>query len=326
MAKRPLVLVPGAAGFIGYHTVLELLRNGYRVVGLDNLNDYYDVRLKKYRMGLLKNEKGFIFHKADIEKTEALKAIFKEYRPQAVINLAARAGVRKSLENPRIYCTTNILGVLNLLEMCRQFKVKKFILASTSSLYAGGQMPFSERLAVNTPISPYAATKKSAEAMAYTYHFLYDIDVTVLRYFTVYGPMGRPDMSYFRFIQAMQEGRSIEVFGDGAQSRDFTYVVDIAAGTVAALKKVGHEVVNLGSDKPYPLTEMITLIEKALGKTSTSKHQAFPKVDMRDTWANIDKAKELLGWQPQTSLKEGIDKTVQWHLQEQSWLSHLKKV
>ncbi len=325
MAKKPVVLVPGAAGFIGYHTVLELLRQGCSVVGLDNFNDYYDVRLKRYRLALLKKEKDFIFYKADIEKAQALEPIFKKHQTAAVINLAARAGVRKSLENPKVYCTTNILGVLNLLEICRTYKVKKFILASTSSLYAGGKMPFSEALPVNTPISPYAATKKSAEMMAYTYHYLYGIDVTVLRYFTVYGPMGRPDMSYFRFIQAMQDGKPIDVFGDGAQSRDFTFVEDIAAGTVAALKPVGYEVINLGSDKPYRLNQMIALIEKSMGKTTKSKHQAFPKVDMRDTWANIDKAKDILGWMPKTTLEQGIEQTVQWHVSQQHWLKDLKR-
>ena len=195
-----IILVTGAAGFIGSKVSEMLLESGYNVIGIDNLNDYYDIKLKLWRLDNLKDN-NFKFYRTDIENYDDLNAIFQEYSPEAVINLAARAGVRYSLENPFIYLSTNAGGTLNLLELCKEYNVPKFILASTSSLYAGQKMPFKEGLPVNTPISPYAASKKSAEAMAYTYHYLYGIDVTILRYFTVYGPGGRPDMSIFRFIK-----------------------------------------------------------------------------------------------------------------------------
>ena len=240
------ILLTGAAGFIAARTGELLLQKGFRVEGLDNMNDYYDVRLKRYRLGRLKAHRNFSFHLCDIEDRPALGRIFKKHRFDAVLNLAARAGVRYSLVDPYVYMTTNAEGTLNLLERCREHGVKKFILASTSSLYAGQKLPFKESLAVSTPISPYAASKKAAEEMAYVYHYLYGIDVTILRYFTVYGPAGRPDMSPFRFIKWIAEGTPIRLYGDGSQSRDFTYVDDIARGTVLALKKTGYKIINLG--------------------------------------------------------------------------------
>jgi len=247
------ILVTGAAGFIGSKVSEFLLADGHTVVGLDNLNDAYDVRLKEWRLGQLKGKHGFEFHRLDITDRTALRKLFtnresdqpnkrdkldQPNRPfEAVINLAARAGVRQSVENPWIYFEANVTGTLNLLELCREFGIKKFVLASTSSLYgANDTRPFREDANTDGPLSPYAASKKSAEALCYSYHYLYGIDVTALRYFTVYGPAGRPDMSLFRFVQWISEGRPVIVFGDGRQSRDFTYVDDIARGTVAALK------------------------------------------------------------------------------------------
>jgi UDP-glucuronate 4-epimerase len=256
------LLVTGCAGFIGWKVSEKLLNKGHEVVGVDNLNDYYDVKLKFYRLELLKKYKNFKFYKVDIENYQSLMEIFQENKFDAVINEAARAGVRYSLENPFIYITTNVYGTLNLLELCRKYNVPKFVLASTSSLYAGQPMPFKEDLPVNTPISPYAASKKSAEVIAYTYNYHYGIDVSVVRYFTVYGPAGRPDMSIFRFIKWIMEDRPIEVFGDGTQSRDFTYVDDIAEGTILALKPVGYEIINLGGNNPHELTEIIKLNRK----------------------------------------------------------------
>ena len=246
-------LVTGAAGFIASQVCSQLLDQGDQVVGVDNLNDYYDVRLKDRRLQQLQNHRNaqnFGFEKLDIENQEGLKSLFKnESSFDAVINLAARAGVRYSMENPHVYLSTNAEGTLNLLECMRINGCKKFVLASTSSLYAGQKMPFTEDLAVNEPLSPYAASKKAGELMAYSYHKLYQMDVSVVRYFTVFGPAGRPDMSIFRFIKWIDEGVPIEMFGDGSQSRDFTYVDDIASGTIAALQHVGFEIINLGGWK-----------------------------------------------------------------------------
>jgi nucleoside-diphosphate-sugar epimerase len=306
------ILLTGAAGFIGSKVSEMLLKKGYQVVGLDNLNNYYDIRLKLWRLDHLKQDTHFLFYKIDIEKYEKLKSIFQLNQFDAVINLAARAGVRYSLENPFIYISTNVIGHLNLIELSKEYNIKKYILASTSSLYAGQEVPFSEDLPVNTPISPYAASKKAAEVMAYTYHYLYGLDVTILRYFTVYGPAGRPDMATFRFIKWIMEGIPLEIYGDGSQARDFTYLDDIVEGTVKALKPVGYEIINLGNNHPYQLSEAISLIEKYTKRKAEFKYKEFHKTDMKRTWADIGKAKNLLDWQPQVGLEEGIQRTVDW--------------
>ena len=318
------ILVTGAAGFIGSKVSEMLLEDGCDVIGVDNLNDYYDVKLKLWRLNNLKKNGNFKFYQTDIENFGDLKSIFQEHSPEAVINLAARAGVRYSLVNPFIYLSTNSGGCLNLLELCRQYKVPKFILASTSSLYAGQKMPFKEDLPVNTPISPYAASKKAAESMAYTYHYLYGIDITILRYFTVYGPAGRPDMSPFRFIKWIMEGSPLEVFGDGSQQRDFTYIDDIARGTIKALEPLGYEIINLGGNKPYRLNESIKLMEKYIGRKAKCNYKEFQKADMKATWADIDKAKKLLDWQPKVSLEEGIKRTVIWTKDNWEWVQNIK--
>ena len=321
------VFLTGAAGFIGSKTAQVLLNLDHRVVGVDNMNTYYDVTLKRHRLAQLKKRgKNFSFYKADIENPGALSIIFKKYKFDAVVNLAARAGVRSSLSDPQVYFTTNTLGTLNLLELCKAHKIKKFVLASTSSLYAGQKMPFKESLAVNTPISPYAASKKAAELTCYTYHFHYDIDTTVVRYFTVYGPAGRPDMSVFRFIKWIDEGKTLDLFGDGLQSRDFTYIDDIALGTVKAIGKVGgFEIINLGGGhKPQTLNYVIELIEQYLGKKAKIKQFAFPKADIKATWADISKAKKILGWSPTVELEEGIKHSVEWYLENRNWLKDVK--
>ena len=308
------VLLTGAAGFIGSKTAEKLLAQGVEVVGIDNLNDYYEVSLKKERLSQLQNDK-FHFHEMDIENKEALKKLFSEHHFDVVFNLAARAGVRYSMENPDIYMSTNAVGSLNLLECMRAHKVKKFVLASTSSLYAGQAMPFKEELPVNTPISPYAASKKAAEVMAYTYHYLYGIDVSVVRYFTVYGPAGRPDMSPYIFADRLLKGEELPVFGDGTQSRDFTYVDDIAEGTILAAKPLGYEIINLGGgNNPHTLLEMIALLENFSGKKAKLNLGERVKADMDVTWADISKAKKLLGWEPKIGFEQGMERLMKWHL------------
>ncbi|MGA1862804.1 SDR family NAD(P)-dependent oxidoreductase [Deferribacter thermophilus] len=318
------ILLTGAAGFIGYFTAKKLLKDGHKVIGVDNLNDYYDVRLKEYRKNeLIKNE-NFQFYKLDISNYDSLSVLFQNHKFDAIINLAARAGVRYSIENPFVYFETNSTGTLNLLELAKDYDVKKFVLASTSSLYAGQEMPFTEDKPVNTPISPYAASKKSAEVTAYTYHYFYGIDVSVVRYFTVYGPAGRPDMSVFKFISQIYKEEPIIVYGDGSQSRDFTYVEDIADGTVKALKEVGYEIINLGNNNPNKLIDMIHLVEQLLGKKAKIINKDFHKADMMATWADITKAKKILGWAPKVDLKTGLENTVNWFLENKDFAFDIK--
>ena len=319
------VLVTGCAGFIAARVSELLLARGDHVLGIDNLNDYYDVELKQYRLRRLREHANFAFQAVDIESHASLANVFHQGEFDAVVNLAARAGVRYSMENPHVYLTTNANGSLNLLELMRRHGTKKFVLASTSSLYAGQTMPFVETLPVNTPISPYAATKKAAEVLAFTYHHLYDIDVTVLRYFTVYGPAGRPDMSIFRFIQQIDRGQPIQVFGDGQQSRDFTYVDDIARGTMAAITPCGYEIINLGGGRqPVTIAEIISELEKLLGKKAIVKHRPPHDADMASTWADVTKAGQLLNWQPQISLAEGLKATVNWYVEHLPWSASIQ--
>lgn len=319
------ILLTGVAGFIANRTAQFLLDQGHHVIGVDNMNDYYDITLKKHRLEQIQEHPNFKFYSYDIENYNDIESLFKQYQFDAVLNLAARAGVRYSLINPHVYMTTNANATLNLLELMRHHQVKKMVLASTSSLYAGQPMPFLESLPVNTPISPYAASKKAAEMMCYSYAYQYDLDISVVRYFTVYGPAGRPDMSIFRFIKWIDEGQEIELFGDGTQARDFTYIDDIAKGTIAAMKPVGFEVMNLGGGKnPISINYTIEFAEKYLGKTAKIKNLPFHKADIMETWANIDKAEKILGWTPQVSLDEGLTKTLDWYVQNCEWLKNVK--
>lgn len=323
MAKT--VIITGAAGFIAWKTCEKFLKNGYNIIGIDNMNDYYDIRLKEYRVQQLSKNPNFKFYRIDIENLSQLEEIFKAYNIDKIINLAARAGVRYSLENPHVYLSTNTEGTLNLLQLMIKYKIKKMVLASTSSLYAGQKMPFKEELPVNTPISPYAATKKAAELLCYTYHFLYGLDISIVRYFTVYGPCGRPDMSIFRFIKWIDEDIPIELFGDGTQSRDFTYIDDIAEGTFKASKDLGYEIINLGGGKnPVSMNYIISLIEKALGKKAKINKKPFHKADMLSTWADIDKAGRILQWKPETGVEEGLKRTIEWYSDNKDWLSDIR--
>lgn len=314
-------LLSGAAGFIASRVADILLDRGDRVIGMDSLNDAYDPRLKHFRLKSLLGREGFTFLEGDITDRAFIDKTFADASAiDAVINLAARAGVRQSVENPWVYVDTNTTGTLNLLEACCNSNVKKFLLASTSSLYGkDNEVPYSEDANTNKPLSPYAASKKAAEALCYTYHHLYGIDVTVYRYFTVFGPSGRPDMSIFRFIQWISEERPVLIYGDGQQSRDFTFVDDIARGTVAGLKPLGYEVINLGSDEPVILMNSLHLVEKYVGKKAQIVYREMHRADVTRTWASISKARELLGWEPQVSHEEGVRLAVEWYQQNRDW-------
>ena len=325
------VLVTGTAGFIASRVSKLLLDQGVEVFGLDNLNDAYDIRMKRHRLASLEGREGFTFVEADIENLYELEPVFSANRFDAIFNLAARAGVRYSIEDPHVYLRSNAQGALNLMELMHRHGCGKLVLASTSSLYAGQPMPFREDLPVEKPLSPYAASKKAAEVLSYTYHHLYGIDVSILRYFTVYGPAGRPDMAPFRFIKWIHEGTPITVFGDGSQTRDFTYVDDIARGTLLAGKpmgeggKAGHEVINLGGGKtPISLLDFIGKIEDRLGKKAEIVWQPMSASEMQDTAADIAKAKTMLGWEPEIDLDKGLDATVAWYLENQDWAGGVK--
>ena len=318
-------LITGTAGFIAARVAELLLLAGHEVSGVDNLNDAYDVRLKHWRLTRLTALVGFRFQQLDISDRQALAEYWRgKPRVDAVINLAARAGVRPSVDNPWVYLDTNLTGTLNLLECCRHAGVPKFVLASSSSVYgASSEMPYREGTNTDQPLSPYAASKKAAETLCYTYHCLHGIDISVLRYFTVFGPAGRPDMSPFRFVQWISEGRPVVVFGDGRQRRDFTYVDDIAAGTIASLRPLGYAIINLGSDHPVALMEIIRLIEGLTGRAAQLEFRPAHAADVPATWADIRRAGELLAWKPETSLETGFASLVAWYQANQSWASQI---
>ncbi|WOO42909.1 SDR family NAD(P)-dependent oxidoreductase [Rubellicoccus peritrichatus] len=319
-------LVTGAAGFIGSETSRMLLERGDSVLGLDSMNNYYDVRLKEHRLESLKRYPAFSFIEAEVEDAEKVHAIFQNSeRFTAVYHLAARAGVRYSVARPDLYAASNLCGVINVMESMRSHDVQKIVLASTSSLYADERMPFNEEAATNKPRSPYAASKKAAETMAYAYHHLHGLDISILRYFTVYGPAGRPDMAPLRFVRWIDEGHPITMYGDGTQGRDFTYVSDIARGTVLAEKKLGYEIINLGhGTQPVELREFISVIEDILGKKAVIDEKPFIAADMKDTWADITKAKSLLDWEPKVKLYAGLEKTVSWYRDNYYWIKEVK--
>ena len=312
-------LVTGAAGFIGARTSQMLLEQGHSVVGIDNMNDAYDPRMKEYRLRNLQANKGFSFHKADISEKPVID-LFRNDKFDGVIHLAARAGVRFSVENPWVFLESNVLGTLNMLEVCRQFGCKKIVMASTSSIYGENPpYPTPETASSSEPLQPYAASKKGAEALTHSYHHLYDIDVTIVRYFTVYGPAGRPDLAMFRFVQWITEGQPVRINGDGTQSRGFTYIDDIVRGTIAALKPVGYEIVNLGGHEVITINGLVELIEELTGKKADVKYGPPNLADMFTNWADVSKAREMLGWQPQVTLKEGVGHLIDWYNQERGW-------
>jgi len=324
-----VILVTGCAGFIGWRVTECALRGGHVVIGVDNLNDAYDTRMKEWRLKELEGKPGFTFQHEDIADRAGLDRVFTACHStgsfDGVIHLAARAGVRQSVVDPWIYYETNVTGTLNLLEECRRHEVDRLVMASTSSLYGvRNPRPFREDANTDGPLSPYAASKKAAEALVYTYHHLHGLNATVLRYFTVYGPAGRPDMSVFRFIKWISEGQPVAVYGDGSQERDFTYVDDVAEGTLAALNLTGFDVINLGGDSPIRLSEMLRLVEELVGRKASVEYGPPAPADMPATWADIEKARRLLGWEPKTTFEEGLRRTVDWYREHRSWARELE--
>lgn len=330
------ILVTGAAGFIGYHVTLQLLARGDEVVGLDNLNDYYDVSLKESRLNNLQNTKhakAFAFVKADISDQEAVEAVFEKHKFTKVINLAAQAGVRYSLENPHAYIDSNIVGFTNILEGCRHHQVEHLVYASSSSVYGANEnMPFSVHHNVDHPLSLYAATKKANELMAHTYSNLYDLPTTGLRFFTVYGPWGRPDMALFLFTKAILEGKPIDVFNYGKHRRDFTFIDDIVEGVIRtmdhtaerndswqashpdpATSKAPYRLYNIGSNNPVELMRYIEILEKNLGKVAEKNLLPLQPGDVPATFADVDALIEDVGYKPATPIENGIEKFVNWY-------------
>ena len=319
-------LVTGVAGFIAARVAEMLLDAGHSVVGIDNMNTAYDVRMKEYRLKQLEGRDGFSFHRIDISHWDDIERLSLNIdQLDAVINLAARAGVRASVENPWVYVDTNVNGTLNLLELCQRMGIPKFILASTSSIYgADAPLPTPEDADSARPLQAYAASKKGAEAMAHAYHYLYDIDVSIVRFFTVYGPAGRPDMSVFRFIRWITEGETLQLNGDGTQSRGFTFIDDIARGVIQALKPVGFEIFNLGGHEVIEMNGLINLIEKHVGREANIEYHPFPKADMKANQANVTKAGEQLGWEPAIGLEEGIRRSIEWYNNNRRWAKDLE--
>jgi nucleoside-diphosphate-sugar epimerase len=318
-------LVTGAAGFIARRVIEKLTSEGHQVVGVDNINDSYDVRLKQWRLNRLSAIKEFTFIKDDILRPGMFDDLSRKHPDcQAVIHLAARAGVRQAVEMPEIYVQTNALGTLNVMEWCRKMGVKKMVMASTSSIYgANPPLPTPEDADSSHPLQIYAASKKAAEVMAYTYHHLFGLDATIVRFFTVYGPAGRPDMVMFRFAQWVAEGKPVQVTGDGSQMRGFTNLEDIADGVILALKPLGYEIINLGGHETITVSELLEKIEQRIGKKARVEYIPRHPADVEANWADVTKAKTMLGWQPKVGLDEGITGLVNWYLEQRSWASQV---
>lgn len=311
------ILVTGGAGFIGSQVAKKLLLLGHEVVIVDNLNNYYDPQLKKDRLEFELKTGGFKFEflETNISCYDELEKIFKNHKFDFILHLAGQAGVRWSIENPWAYTETNVLGTLNILELARKYDIKKVIFASSSSVYGGNEkMPYHEDDPVDNPVSLYAATKKSAELLARSYHKLYGLKICVLRFFTVYGPWGRPDMAYFKWADLITAGKPIEIYNNGEMKRDFTYIDDVVEGTVAAMDlDFDFEIINLGNDRPEELPKLIELLETNLGVKAEKKYLPMQNGDVKHTWADINKARKLLNYQPKVSLEQGIAEFVKWY-------------
>lgn len=316
------ILITGSAGFIGSHTVRALCQKGYAVVGLDCLNDYYSPKVKEYNTQKLLEEfpNQYIFIKGDILDFSLLEEIFQKYSIEKICHLAARAGVRPSIQDPFLYEEVNVRGTLNMLELARRNEVKNFVYASSSSVYGEcTTLPFSETLKLDAPISPYAASKKANENYAFTYSHLYGLPTTGLRFFTVYGPSGRPDMAPFLFTKWIDEGTPVKRFGDGTTKRDYTFIDDIVSGVVASLETPSlHEVFNLGNTNPVQLNDFIAIVEKELGKKAIIQEYPMQMGDVSCTYADISHAQKILEYFPKTSFEDGMHKFIEWYKQNKS--------
>jgi len=309
------ILITGAAGFIGYHLCKSLIEDGYEVLGIDNLNDYYDINLKQARLGQLKQFKSFKFNKIEITDRGSLTKSFQSFDPQTIVHLAAQVGVRYSIENPYNYIDSNLVGFLNIIELCRNNEVKSFIYASSSSVYGGNKkIPFSVEDRVNKPLSLYGATKRANELIAHSYSHLYGLHTTGLRYFTVYGPWYRPDMAMFIFTERIMAGKPIPVFNNGNMKRDFTYIDDVISGTRFAIEKnYKCEIFNLGNSKSENLMELIGILEENLGKKAQIEYLPMQPGDVKETLADIKKSTEKLGYKPITTINKGIPQFTKWY-------------
>ena len=316
------ILVTGGAGFIGFHLTKRLLDLNYEVMAIDNLNDYYDVKLKEERLRILEKNNDFSFVKLDISNKEKLKNVFEENSFDIVVNLAAQAGVRYSIDHPDSYIVSNIIGFYNVLECCRHYPVKHLLFASSSSVYGKNKkVPYSTDDKVEQPVSLYVATKKSDELLAYAYSNLYDIKVTGLRFFTVYGPYGRPDMAYFSFTKNIIDDKEIKVFNNGDMYRDFTYIDDIVEGIVKLLDKVpledengvSYKIYNIGNNHPVKISKFIKILEKEIGKEAKKMYLPMQHGDVYQTYADITDLTKETGFVPKTSLEDGLSKFVKWY-------------
>lgn len=312
------VMITGCAGFIGSHVVDWLLSGGKNVVGVDNLDSFYDPSIKMKNIEHNLDDKNFIFYKADVRDKAEMDQIFEDNEIDVIIHLAARAGVRQSIQDPLLYEDVNIKGTLNLLEFSKEYGIKNFVFGSSSSVYGiNEKIPFNESDVVERLISPYAASKKACETFCYTYHHLHGIPVVCLRFFTVYGPRQRPEMAIHKFTRLIDQGQEIEMYGDGTSKRDYTYITDIVDGIVAAIdKRIGYEIINLGDSKVVELQYLISLIEEKLGKKAKIKKLPVQPGDVPVTHADISKAQTLLGYAPEVSIEEGIDNFVKWYRSE----------
>lgn len=319
-----MILITGAAGFIGFHLSLALLKAGLRVVGVDNLNDYYDPNLKVRRISALTNFEEFVFERFDITDERSLFEIFERHKPEYVVHLAAQAGIRYSFTNPRAYLDSNLIGFFNVLEACRSYKPKHFVFASSSSVYGNSSIiPFTTLECADKPVSLYAATKRSNELMAYVYSYNFEIPTTGLRFFTVYGPWGRPDMAYFKFTKNMLEDMEIEVYANGELARDFTYIDDVVESLLKVVFKIPdkcangapYKVYNVGSGKPATVNEMIAILEKLLNKKAKKVFKEMQPGDVRQTFADVSDFEKDFGFRPRTDLETGLRKFVEWYLE-----------